>query len=77
MNKHDRSNKPKPKVKLVGEDGNIYNLLAICTNALIQAGQDKEAKELKDRVVSCDSYSKAIGLMYDYVEHSSGDSDDE
>ena len=52
------SNKQKPKVKLVGEDGNVYNLLAICTSALKQAGQHEEANELKRRVMSCGSYSE-------------------
>jgi len=31
----------KPKVTLTGADGNVFNLLGICTTALRQAGQEK------------------------------------
>ena len=70
------SDKQKPKVRLVGQDGNIYNLLGICTSALKRAGQDEEVKELQDRVLSSGSYYKAISIMYDYVDDA-GNSDGE
>lgn len=69
------SNKPKPKVQLVGQDGNVFNLIGICRKALVRAGQHDEAKELQKRVMSCDSYSEALCIMLEYVEES-GDEDD-
>ena len=69
------SDKPKPKVQLVGQDGNVFNLLGICTNALKRAGQSEEAKELQNRVTSCGSYDEALVIMYEYVDHA--DSSDE
>jgi hypothetical protein len=71
------SNKPKPKVQLVGKDGNVFNLIGICSKALKRAGQHEEAKELQNRVMSCGSYDEALCIMLEYVEESGGDSDDE
>ena len=62
------SNKRKPKVQLVGQDGNVFNLMGICTNALKRAGQYEEAKEFQKRVMSSDSYDEAIGIMLEYVD---------
>ena len=36
----------KPKCKLVGENGNIYNLIGIASRALKSNGQEDEAKEI-------------------------------
>lgn len=36
----------KPKVKLVGQDGNIFNILGIASRALKKAGYTDEAKEM-------------------------------
>jgi len=66
----------KPKVKLVGQNGNVFNLLGICTKALKRAGQYEEAQELKKRVFSSGSYDEALALMLEYVDEASGDSDD-
>ena len=62
------SDKPKPKVQLVGQDGNVFNLLGICTKALKRADQYDEAKELQNRVTSCGSYAEALSIMLDYVD---------
>ena len=35
----------KPKCKLVGEDGNIFNLMGIASKALKEAGLEDESKE--------------------------------
>ena len=66
----------KPKVKLVGQNGNVFNLLGICTVALKRAGLYEEAQELKKRVLSSGSYDEALALMLEYVDEASGDSDD-
>ena len=71
------SDKQKPKVQLVGQDGNVFNLLAICTRALKRAGQSEKAKELQDRVTSCDSYNKALVIMMEYVDETGDDDNDD
>ena len=62
------SNKQKPKVKLVGENGNVFNLMGICTKALKRADQYEEAAELQKRVMSCHSYNDALAIMLEYVD---------
>jgi len=61
--------KKKPKVKLVGENGNVFNLMAICCKALKKA----EMKELADEMVNkiqteAHSYDEALRIMADYCE---------
>jgi hypothetical protein len=70
------SDKAKPKVKLVGKDGNVFNLLGICTRALKQSGQPEKATELKNRVMSSGSYEEALSLMLEYVDDTGDSSSD-
>jgi hypothetical protein len=64
------SDKPKPKVRLVGQDGNVFNLLGICCRALKKADQHEKAQELQKRVLKCGSYEEALSIMLEYVEES-------
>ncbi|HAC5789042.1 TPA_asm: hypothetical protein GZX72_14555 [Listeria monocytogenes] len=56
------------EVTLTGEDGNIFNLLGITTNALKQAGYRDYAKELQSRIMNESSYESAIRLISEYVK---------
>ena len=58
----------KPKVNLIGEDGNIFAILGRAGRALRQAGQPEQAKEMYDRVTSCGDYNKALNIISEYVE---------
>jgi hypothetical protein len=59
----------KPKVKLVGEDGNVFNLIGIAQRALRENDQGKEAKELFDRIQQeAQDYNQALGIIQEYVE---------
>ena len=58
----------KPKVKLVGEDGNIYNLLGICIKALQKIGAYSEAKEMQVKVAMSSSYHEALIILLDYCD---------
>jgi hypothetical protein len=58
----------KPHIKLVGEDGNIFNLVNIAQKALKKAGQYDEATELGKKLWSMESYDKAIQLIMNYCE---------
>ena len=40
----------KPEVQLIGQDGNVFNLLGICTKALKRAGQADKAKDMTERI---------------------------
>jgi len=58
----------KPICKLIGEDGNIFNLLAIARRSLLRAGLKQEAEEMVDRVTSSNSYGEALRIIGEYVE---------
>lgn len=58
----------KPKCKLIGEDGNIFNLMGIASRTLRRAGFDTEAKEMVDRITKSKSYDEALVIIMEYVE---------
>lgn len=58
----------KPKCKLVGQDGNIFNLGAIVSRALKNAGRHKEAIEIVGRMFSAGSYAEALVIIQEYVD---------
>ncbi len=60
--------KTKPKVQLSGQDGNVFNLIGICTKALKRAGQIKEAEELSEKIFASGSYNEALQIMQEYCE---------
>lgn len=59
--------KIKPECNLIGEDGNIFNLLSIASNTLKQNGMDQESKKMYERVYACGSYEEALMIIGDYV----------
>lgn len=59
----------KPKCKLVGENGNIYNLMGIASRALKRNGQEEDAKEMCNKITTeAKSYEEALCILMDYVE---------
>lgn len=58
----------RPKMQLIGQDGNIFAIMGRASRLLKNAGQSDKAKEMRDRVVSCDSYQKALNIISEYVE---------
>lgn len=63
-----KKEKIKPTATITGEDGNIFNLLAICNKALKKAGQNAQAKEMSSRVFASGGYDKALEIMGGYCE---------
>ena len=58
----------KPKMNLLGEDGNIYAILGRASRLLRQNGQNKEAEQMYFRVTSSQSYDDALHIISEYVE---------
>lgn len=58
----------KPKCKLVGENGNIFNLMGIASRTLKKAGLREEAEEMVDRVTKSGSYIEALAIISEYVD---------
>lgn len=58
----------RPKMKLVGEDGNIFAILGRASKLLRENGQPEKAKEMSDRVYQSGNYYQALHIISKYVE---------
>lgn len=58
----------KPKAKLIGADGNVFNLIGIASRSLKRAGQNDKATEMSERVMNSASYDEALSIIMEYVE---------
>lgn len=58
----------KPKCALIGQDGNIFNLVGIASKTLKRNGMQEESKEMSNRVFSLHSYDEALSIIGEYVE---------
>ena len=65
--------KAKPDCALIGEDGNIFNLMGIASRTLKENGMANEAKEMCERVRSSSSYYEALGVIGEYVNITSSE----
>jgi hypothetical protein len=60
---------PNITVRLVGEDGNIYAIMARVTRALRGAGAPRdEQKAFQDAVTTSRSYDEALGVVMSWVD---------
>lgn len=67
----------KPDCKLIGEDGNIFNLMGIASKTLRQNGMAEQAVEMRDRICASGSYGEALCIIGDYVNITGDDDLDE
>ena len=58
----------KPKCKLIGEDGNVFNLIGIVNSTLKKAGMKEKAKEFTAKAFNCKSYDEVLQLIQEYVD---------
>ena len=58
----------KPKCKLIGEDGNIFHLMAVASDVLKKNKMSDKANEMQSRIFACGSYDEALGIIQEYVE---------
>lgn len=58
----------KPKCKLVGNDGNIFNLMGIATKTLKEEGLREKSDEMVKRIMNSKSYDEALKIITEYVE---------
>ena len=61
-------NSLRPKMPLIGQDGNIFVIMGRASRLLKNAGQSDNAKEMCDRVTASQSYSEALNIVSEYVE---------
>ena len=58
----------RPKMKLAGQDGNIFAILGRASRLLKENGQPQQAKEMSSRVYQSGDYYKALNIISEYVE---------
>lgn len=58
----------KPECTLVGEDGNVFNVIGRVRRALLDARHDDEAREFVERAFRSRSYDEVLQLVLEYVE---------
>lgn len=67
----------KPDCALIGEDGNIFNLMGIASRTLKENDMENEAKEMCDRIQNSGSYYEALAIIGEYVNITDGSEDEE
>ena len=58
----------RPKMKLAGQDGNIFAIWGRAEKLLRQNGQKQQAEELAAKMWRASSYREALGIISEYVE---------
>ena len=60
----------KPTCKLIGENGNIFNLIGIASRTLKENGLPDQAEEMGKRIIGGEagSYDEALSIIMEYVE---------
>lgn len=61
-------NNEKPECKLVGADGNVFNIIGIVSKTLKRAHMYKEADEFVERAMTSESYDDVLQLCFKYVD---------
>ena len=57
----------KPDCPLIGEDGNIFRIMGIASEALRENGMQEQAEEMRSRIFQCQSYDSALSIIGNYV----------
>ncbi|MDE6132742.1 MAG: hypothetical protein K2G04_05150 [Oscillospiraceae bacterium] len=67
----------KTDCPLIGQDGNVFNLIGIASKTLKNNGMTAEASEMSSRVFASCSYDEALSIIGEYVNITSADKPDE
>ena len=67
------SEQKKPECQLIGQNGNVFNLMGIASKTLKENDMADEAKEMCERITSSGSYDEALCIISEYVEITSID----
>ena len=58
----------KPVCNLIGQDGNVFNIIGLVSKALKRAGQADKAAEFSSRAFNAGSYDEVLSLCHEYVD---------
>ena len=65
--------KAKPDCPLIGQNGNIFNLMGIASRTLKEHDMADEASEMRNRIMRSGSYEDALSIIGEYVHITSVD----
>jgi len=65
----------KPDCPLLGQDGNVFNLIGLAARTLRQSGLHDQAEEMSERAMGSGSYDQALGIITEYVNVTSVEAD--
>lgn len=68
-----KSVQEKPSCQMIGQDGNIFNLIGIAARTLRQHDLEEEVQEMYQRITKSGSYEAALGIIGEYVNITSVD----
>ena len=68
VQKNQEPEKKRPKMELVGQDGNIFAIMGRARKLLLENGQKPEAKDMIARVQQAENYHQALHIISEYVE---------
>lgn len=57
----------RPAAKILGRDGNIFNLVNISVAALNKVDLQEQSKEMIKRVFNARNYDEALCIIMEYV----------
>ena len=69
----NETKKNKPDCPLIGQNGNIFNLVGIASRTLKRNGLSAEAAEMTEKVFNSESYEEALDIIGEYVNITSVD----
>ena len=72
-----KQNRQKPDCPLIGQDGNIFNLMGIASRTLRENGMSEEAKQMQQEITQCESYGAALNVIGRYVNVTSVDEEED
>ena len=70
-------NNKKPNCPLIGQDVNIFNLMAIASRTLREHDMAEQATEMCERIRNSGNYYSALGVIGEYVNITSVEDEDE
>lgn len=65
----------KPDCALIGQDGNIFNLMGIASRTLKAHGMEEQAKEMREKITASGNYGEALNIIGEYVNITDGEED--
>lgn len=63
----DQQGSGMPDCPLIGDDGNVFYMMAKASRTLKERGMEEQAGEMRQRITQCQSYDDALCILGEYV----------